>query len=1197
MKFLRLLLFVFSLYILPESSYSRAGEVSLIEHVKDIYSDDIISQFEEFVKINEGHVEKGNFDKTNYIFVYRPGEELDFNRTLPKEILEGDEDDWLYESRENLMPLADIYRDRLCSYNNRVHPKDNIKYQHFVIVIDLMSFYNSSNFSTVVTQLKESPKEIYFNNQVVPQDNTVINDIGFYEELKGGTLLTILWDKINMSAFDLEADRLITIAYISQDMTQLALAEKPGDITNYSVNIQVEINQQGSMFFEEWQSYTADEPPLHFKGFEIISHYIDSYIGIHYNDLEPLNLGCDQFQLYLYNDLARNYYNSKCALIDNNPKLEKFIKKATGFLDYIISARQIAISQGISEEHLNAQNFYLEYWEVYLDDLIPLFVASPQQEYQVWLSDHYQENVALGPNDFVIQSFYNSFIDITYDSFGDLKAEVERIINHLKPFSNNGYVNFVERLLSSDLGFPTAYEIELTWYSFKDILNILNSGTYSQIEKEEIFDLLRSDQDVVWHKILAFNSMGISGWGAKGKELVESLSNFVVETQLKSPNAGGVGSKYRTTKDDYNTVVWDLYSKTYTREDEVVDFLPTLKYEYTTNTITNRNTDIVANQNDIKFDFDMDVCLEWRKLFSPDPITGNDVLQDSRCSQEGPITEINIGPDVPIDMFDIVYFIDIPYPPYGDFCNDGLCDKKIGIKPAFYNYTIRHYANVEAAIFTGKVVVSSVSVFGVASKLLKAKTAAQFAINGLFVANQALSVYISLDPDGFHDNITLLVGEEYADEVTLAVTVLNTAISYYVSQNSPAAILTETPVEALKLDQVLELVALPQLALDAAAAGVPQIMSDGEIKLLSSVTEDARKHSTAFNELYNSQLYSLYGVDYSKFFEPEFAPTRANICYLRYFKGIDIAPIISTFDEAKLIKWNQDIQDDSFKDFIQDSEELDVVDNKIKVWSFAYDIEIDYSFNQLEVIFDRMMIPISNNEPFPLTASDLEDLAFSLLLIEEKLGSDAETITIFNLMGNVDFVNHYDLVPHVQILSNYDLTRPSILDNFRSFMNEYENALYWLSKGKTNVYASKEFGGDAENEIDTRFGVSGSGQGGIVECKRVQLSVSSSNWENNAYGLMWKIKDKWIKPTGLSTTMKIAFPKKYGQLRVDGSIPNWDDLDTEIEFVNYLKNHIPNIIGPNSEHIGTINELSSFEEYHILYNNKRFIIKPNDWTQ
>jgi hypothetical protein len=495
----------------------------------------------------------------------------------------------------------------------------------------------------------------------------------------------------------------------------------------------------------------------------------------------------------------------------------------------------------------------------------------------------------------------------------------------------------------------------------------------------------------------------------------------------------------------------------------------------------------------------------------------------------------------------------------------------------------------------------------------------QFAKHGLFVANDIASIIIAADQEQFVENCEIIfgegVGQSYASNIILfsaflggvqVVDAIGTALIPYKTKTLP----NWSTVKVLRdvdLDEAINYIADVRIANEYLSHTGIQLMDSKYKASILSVEEKLKKiHGVVEIEgliatklvTKNSYFHARPGVN---IFSSEYDNLRKLINKYRAKYGNTppavqnrISEIINEISDVKLNSLINQLSDD-LVEFLSGGATEVVNHARFKIWSFADDIEIDYNINQLEVISGRVLPP-ANSGTIPLTIDELDELAYSLLLIEEQLGNGLDKKVIFELLGNQQFINHFDLVPAIKIFDNIDITLPSLNDSYRNLMNEYENAHYWLSRGKTNVYANKEFGGDAINEIDTRFGEAGIGTGGIVECKRIKSSASASNWKLNAFNRMYDIKNKWIVPTKLSEAMKAAFPKKYGQLRIDVSIPGWDSFDTPSDFVNYIKNHEPNIIGPSTEHIGTLEQLSSFEEYHIIIKNKRIIIKGDDWN-
>ena len=1169
MKYILRILSIFLIFLIciegtAKSTYS-------FETCKAFYQLDAREQFEKFVQINESYITSEEYDKTNFVFVYAPGEDFKFDRPMPRALFM--DQDWLWESEPGFMPLAEeIYRDRLITYNNRTHPITEIKYQHYVVVIDMSKYYLSSSFEELSQNIPV--EKLFIEHQSESLDDLVVNDLQFYTTSYEGFIENI-WKGVDFSIFEGEADKLVTTALVSKNFSPLALGGNAGENSNPKINIEVEIRQSGNATGADWEQYTAATPPNHIGAFETIAFYINSYINTYYNDLEPDDLGCNQFKLYLFNQPIRDYYGTKCSEIDATPKLEGLVKRSAEFLDYLTEVEEAANETGVTPDQIIALNLSVNTWMTTIDGLIAAFKTSSQSDYISWLGDSWESLSGEEKEDFVNRAYYNSMIDITFNSFVDLKSEYYTSIGFLSPMSNSSAVNFFKRIS----GFTThenlmyggsrSLFVESLWSGFSDVLDALNTNSYSQSEKEEVFDLMKGNEDVIWHKILKFNSLGVPGWGVSGEQLVEKLRTFATETQQQSTSGPNGSSKYNIVQNDYNTVIWELYSKKYKYFDYDGLVLDT-EYEIETNGIEERKTTIVdLADGKVGFNFSIKICPEYTNI-TTDLSNGN-----STSSQTCNYQLIDLSTEAPVSMFDLVYFVKLKSPMYAEYCFDdsgqaGLCNNTVAVSPAFYNHTIEHYADVEEAIFNTLVVVQSFGALGVASRFLQAATATQFAIANLFVLNEAVGFYTLIDPAGFHNNMVTLVGEDNAVAMEFAVIAVNAVISFYATKDVPTLSL---PNKTLKFEEAVELGVLQQLAKDAKLAGIEVDFGvDGE-KIIASIVEDAKLHNTAYNSIRNSKLLDRYGVSNPKILEPAFEATRVNILKLRA-QGKNIAPILNGFDDAKLAAWNTNVNNVAFREFFESSVSESLLYSRVDTWGIAYGVNSIFQVN-----------PIAISLLTDLNISGFSALNLSILASTNELG----LLTFANKL-NLRSVSQLDVMSNhskmVSIKSNISSTNYAILESeINTLLVKETDGVFGLQNvdgltGGTNqihgIYAALN-SGESYSAIGLDLNISWANrlvsEGKIISLDALNKPDVLDDLNMAAYQCK-KIKDNGSIPVKIKKAVNQLngtaepVPNGYSKnvvIQLYSTTHNYYNAEAEV-LVNYIKNY-------NSSNNGILNGL------------------------
>gem|GEM_PF-1191144 len=189
------------------------------------------------------------------------------------------------------------------------------------------------------------------------------------------------------------------------------------------------------------------------------------------------------------------------------------------------------------------------------------------------------------------------------------------------------------------------------------------------------------------------------------------------------------------------------------------------------------------------------------------------------------------------------------------------------------------------------------------------------------------------------------------------------------------------------------------------------------------------------------------------------------------------------------------------------------------------------------------------------------------------------------LSNNPKFKNPEDLLENLDGCFTGNTVKS---DRALSLLNEFLEGKYWMERGERVIISKKLTPGKTpDNEVDVII-ITGANKG-IIECKRP--NVTGANSENNVYANLQLILKKFNSERKLTQQWKDIYPKKFGQIEIANGA--FTSLNTAEEFVNAVKNK--GIIGTGDGKMFTLSELKSLEELHILVNDKRIIVKPNDW--
>ena len=189
------------------------------------------------------------------------------------------------------------------------------------------------------------------------------------------------------------------------------------------------------------------------------------------------------------------------------------------------------------------------------------------------------------------------------------------------------------------------------------------------------------------------------------------------------------------------------------------------------------------------------------------------------------------------------------------------------------------------------------------------------------------------------------------------------------------------------------------------------------------------------------------------------------------------------------------------------------------------------------------------------------------------------------LSNNPKFKNPEDLLENLDGCFTGNTVKS---DRALSLLNEFLEGKYWMERGERVIISKKLTPGKTpDNEVDVII-ITGANKG-IIECKRP--NVTGANSENNVYANLQLILKKFNSERKLTQQWKDIYPKKFGQIEIANGA--FTSLNTAEEFVKAVKNK--GIIGTGDGKMFTLSELKSLEELHILVNDKRIIVKPNDW--
>lgn len=782
-------------FIALNSNFTSANEVALsneeVEIVEEIYS-----QFRQFVGINKQFQSQGLIDSTNYLFVYRYGEELDFRRDIPSYLLEMMSPDpqyggWLRDpdgdltgdlsEHIGLMPLGQVYRDRLSKYNNLPIDTDGNLAQHFVIILDLAGYTPQSRIEVLESNGNLILPDVL--TSTVARDN-YLNSFQFVDRTNilaySEPIMRVLSTKLNAAIqedddsqiFDDDEFNLITISAVIPEFSSIGNNSFSSEAasTAVSLNLRVEVAQASKMAGESWAGWLdlmaeipnkgialpnvggQAQPP---KGFQIIAEIINDFIG-YSHDVDFSDVDCPYFVLTLYKQQAQDFYVQACTdynQFSGDQKFKELAQRLAQYLDYI--TYQVDLINSEFNEDISStayEDIFMSptNWRTFLATILSAYnmdVTDPSDEdVNVWMRDYFTNALSVEQREvFSIQQMFRTFFDL--DQFSGLSHEklTNSSIFFLDKFTTNITGSYFLDGILVNLFVPPGVDhfrksiiTSARETIFKSIHQLAN-GDYTLAERQSVFNILNANSETIWYKIITYNFQGYNN----GSQRRIFLDDLYVLTLLVNPISNDVNTKLA------NTLITEVESETYEKSFTSIPN-PTI---YRTNVHDGSSYDVTIDDNDmskVEFTFTEEFCRVESQWWDEQIQGYNPPL----CSEsyESKLNSLSFFEYmVPVKLDD--YVLGASDCCFGDAINP--CSVNGAVVPAFYFAGLKHLENVDDikqaaldAVTVASVLIGGAEIYAGVRLMLAATnfTGRAFWISAMNVSYNVVDIATVIDP-------------------------------------------------------------------------------------------------------------------------------------------------------------------------------------------------------------------------------------------------------------------------------------------------------------------------------------------------------------------------------------------------------------------------------------------------------------------
>lgn len=624
---------------------------------------------------NRAYEQKREFDKTNYILYYNPYT----NSTIPpvEDISSPPPtSDWIKEEPGGILPLIDYYRPWLVTYNNKIHPQHESEVQHYVVIIDL---YKAVDIDMGQTLAQNSMREFYvpdtnalnrqkyFDHVVKNKIEDFKNNFKFSEVFSPGAKIYISLCLIDRNVRNTKIETTIKIQ---------SLVRKVGD--DLFKNKSEKKNVEGFYDFLN-KEYTPDQR----KGLNYIASSIRAFIEYFWEgSVEyPTFPSCAEYissQNYNSN-IAGEFITENCSNVtDTSLHLTAIYLKSSEFLDWV----------AVNNDHFSpswwSENKYDPLkWKDTINILINAYIASPLPHsvelYKIWLKNRYANRTDL---DRILLAYLNDFYNYGEYTFTQIKNIL--ISDWVMTQCNNTYIGTIPAQAKElfNAGNPRyGWKLNEDFYSdFYKIFSELNSGAFTQAEKDEIYNLIMNFntnytycngtkiEEIFWKYYLNPWQLGVPIIGQSGMSMAQVVAEFIRSQKL------GQGPIYNFP--DINSPANYL----------VIDFTENVSNSKGLNGLdVIKSKEVIYDFDHQDFDFIFQLCGAYIPEHEFITEYGTYYTKASCLADDTPYTKLSTN------FWDLLYVVKVDRPGYFQDCVANEEYRQIlDIEPAFYTaYKIR----------------------------------------------------------------------------------------------------------------------------------------------------------------------------------------------------------------------------------------------------------------------------------------------------------------------------------------------------------------------------------------------------------------------------------------------------------------------------------------------------------------------------
>ncbi len=949
----RLILFLLILCVLSGDSFGSTA-------VWDGYVQEAREQVKSFMKKNNDLLKAGKKDELNYTYVYRPGENFEFRRPLPKSYVSSSvkiiDNEWFYDPSD-LVPSIDLFNETLVHYNTTEY---NGEYrQQFIIVLDVLQnpwFSKSLVEETVIA----APGYVGVSTSTVSTEsekyNLKINQFYDYFISEMNNTFMIEYPESEEDGWGESTMTVLIIAFATIEKTNIVnKTVEPNATTHLDINLKftqmwntiagadlknpLELAQNNPTF-KDYKNINGNNPNNIYPGnpLAILASIVQKNISLMFT-YSPADLTtCEAFLFMLVTAEARDYYIQHCEDPAFNQDYIEDLRNSARAYDYIMYDYNANGGTGV------ISSFFPDVvsLETYIHNKLTNYIAAGlpfafnTHLFDIYNDDSFDQNEK---SDFVIKTYYSCFFDLNVSGFSDLLDNIESII---QDFSEGNLAKPTPVGNSSADEFDKRWTREKRWRRFNEIVvKVKTINIYTPEERQQLIDVFNSNQKVLWDWIITKNYSGLPWIGVSDGEIPDNISDLVLSLIPDLTELTG----------DENIMIYEIPSTKFVVEGDT----------YSTNTNGSSVSEgvghvghaVVESGNDILFKFESSFCPISTK------INGVDLCVEDELKFYLPINNSDVDA---IGFFDIVCPVRVPYPMHSSDCcfEDATnpCQFYATPMPAFdlaAKIKTKKQDQIENGINVG---LSFLGVYGAVKGFIAVSSTFARSLAAVYISSSTISAISDIDQlnNSYSHPLAgpsnLQTNKVFNAMVKLAVVI--DLLDGFTSIEKVEDVIGSLSSTLLASEDIIELGVGAKLMSNVKKYGIPDEanLSDADvhISIFSKLAEDAKTGSTSAPAVINQKVADFYRlpVGLSNLDKSDNYKAIVHTLYKKVYDLGNVDPLleqkitgIMNFleSEGKVDKFVDGLHgaSDDLLLFFKNTDNVDDMEKKVKIWEHIDD--------------------------------------------------------------------------------------------------------------------------------------------------------------------------------------------------------------------------------------------------------------------